>query len=787
MFSHFKSLRTRTLFYLLLLLFVFALASYLTTSRLLHKSLQQFEAAQAQAELERIRAVLATDAQALLSSGLDYSLWDDTYGYMQDLDPAYLASNFTAESLGNLRVDLVVFLDAGGHFHSGVDPHAGASVSQAAASGTRIDAIRAGYDALSPHLRDKGGYLFRWLGNAPALLVYSPIHDNSGRQPRRGWLVMARLLQGAADSALGSQAPIPFRLEPVDARRIPVASDEQASFTVTQILQDSQGSSDLRLIVEHPPSLLSQQRAGDLLLLTNSLLILVLAALAAALLLDRLILKRLSHFSNLAESRRHGEGPAAVWPVRGRDELDVLAHSLNELMAEVQTAHGHLYQEARKDPLTGLGNRKFLSERLQLYQALCNRDPEQSLVFYLIDLDDFKLINDCLGHAAGDAMLDAIALRLRSLVRASDTAVRMGGDEFAVLSLVRHGDLGVGAFAERLLEEISLPVFFNGTRLTITGSIGIAHAERNTPQEELLRHADIALYEAKRLGRSRQVIFSEDMHAQVQERMFLEQRLRHALTMGQLEVWFQPIIDSSNDQVVMVEALARWPDIDGFCSPEKFIPIAEEAGLIGELGLYIARNAIGSLPRLRKQLPGLAMNINLSVKQLLQADLVEQLCELVDSQGLPRQSIHFELTESAFADSLELLQNQVRSLVDAGFKLHLDDFGTGYSSLQRLQRLPMSALKLDKSFTHLIDDGDERLIKVILSLGEQLNMHVIAEGVESPQQRLRLQTLGCYLMQGHLFAASMPETQLLEWIQAREKHDETLAPVIALVGPHGAG
>ncbi|WP_171011910.1 bifunctional diguanylate cyclase/phosphodiesterase [Pseudomonas sp. 2FE] len=766
MFRKIHNLRTRTLLYLLLLLSGFALASYWTTSHLLQRSLLQFEERHAQEELERVRAVLAAEAQGLLGSAVDYGFWDDTYEYLQQGNPDYLTSNFTADSMRNLRVDFAVFLTAAGQPHSAFDIGSGQLESLAAGSG-KLREVQAGLAALTPTLQQKGAYLLRWIDGIPALLAYSPVLDNSRTQPRRGWLVLGRLLDDDGQAELAQLVSTAFQLAPAAAASVQPPRTAPNSIRVSRVLEDSLGSSALRLIIQHPPILHSQKHAGNLLLIGNSLVILVLAVLAAAALLDRLILKRLSLFSRLAEQRQRVDEQPPVWPVQGHDELDKLAQSLNELMAEVHSAHANLYQDARKDPLTGLGNRKFLGERLPLYQAIQQRQPELALTIYLIDLDDFKLINDCLGHEAGDALLDSIAQRLRVLIRASDTAVRMGGDEFAVLSLESAGQ-GSHILAQRLLEEICQPLMFQGSRLAISGSIGIAHAAPGMSQEELLRNADIAMYQAKRAGKSRYAFYSAAMHANVQERMFIEQRLRQALIMGQLEVWFQPIVDCATQEVVMVEALARWPTDAGFCPPDKFIPVAEEAGLIGELGHYIARHAVHALPRLQQLRPGLALNINLSVKQLLQVDLVSQLCELIDAEPLSRHSVHFELTESAFSENLELLQQQVNALVAAGFKLHLDDFGTGYSSLQRLQHLPMSALKLDKSFTRLLEEGDERIVKVILSLGEQLQMSVIAEGVETLLQQERLQALGCRLMQGYLFAKPMPEAQLLDWLQARE-------------------
>ncbi|AYC32977.1 EAL domain-containing protein [Pseudomonas cavernae] len=758
------SLRTRTLFYLLLLLSAVALASYWSTSNLLHQSLGQYEERHAQEELERVNVALVTDAQALLGSTLDYGFWDDSYEYLQQPSLAYLDSNFTADSMRNLRVDFTVFLTTAGALHSAFE-FSGEQREHLATDSSTLRAVYDGLATLPATLQQQGAYLLRWIDGMPVVLAYSPIRDTDRSQPQRGWLVMGRRLDTNALARLEQLVGTPFQLAPTTTSA-PALPTAPGSLRVSRLLADSLGPSAVHLIIQRPPILDPQKRDGDLLLLGNSLLILLLAALAATLLLDRLILKRLSRFSHLAEQRRRNAEQPAVWPVQGDDELDQLALSLNELMAEVHTAHESLYQEARRDPLTGLGNRKFLSERLHLYQAMQRRQPGLTLTLYLIDLDDFKLINDCLGHEAGDALLNSLAQRLGGLLRASDTAVRMGGDEFVVLSLTDDTGPGSHALAQRLLEAVCQPLMFQDTQLAISASIGIALAGPGTSEDELLRNADIALYQAKRAGKSGFAIFSATMHTNVQERMRIEQRLRQALALGQLEVWFQPIVDGESGATRMVEALARWPVDGGYCPPDKFIPVAEEAGLIGELGLYIAQRAIQALPRLQQARPGLVLNINLSVKQLLQVNLVGQLCELVDAERLSRHSVHFELTESAFSESLEVLEEQVNALVAAGFQLHLDDFGTGYSSLQRLQHLPMSALKLDKSFTRLLDEGDERIVKVILSLGELLQLRVIAEGVETEQQRERLQILGCRLMQGYLFAKPMPEQQLLDWLPA---------------------
>ncbi|UCP15728.1 EAL domain-containing protein [Aeromonas media] len=239
------------------------------------------------------------------------------------------------------------------------------------------------------------------------------------------------------------------------------------------------------------------------------------------------------------------------------------------------------------------------------------------------------------------------------------------------------------------------------------------------------------------------------------------------MQLRQFEVWYQPIMDVESDRVAMVETLCRWPTPTGFCPPSVFIPLAEQAGLIIPLGKWIADQAMGTLHELRYAYPDLNININLSVLQLMEPDLVTQLAELADRHQLPRSAIHFELTESLFAENHGRLEEQLLALTQAGFKIHLDDFGTGYSSLERLLSLPIDAIKLDYSFTQTLLKGDERLVKAVLLLGRELDMPVIAEGVETEEMRIQLYQLGCHLMQGYLFAHPMNKTDLTQWLELK--------------------
>lgn len=758
-----RSLRTRTFCYLLLLISITALAGYWTSSSLFRQSLMDFEQHNIQAELKQLWLTFESRRQTLQSHSQDYAVWDETYAFMAGGDPAYLERNFTASVLANLAVDQVLFIKPDGSLFAGLD-HTGSDMVPLGRDSPSWRYLAPLVERYRRQLANERANLYGWGEGQPLLLAFHPVLNSDADRPPRGWLLYVQQLDAVRQQRISALSGLSFSL----SAKAPLPAGEQA-LLAGQPLKDSLGDSTVHLSLSHPPRLTKQRHDANLLLLGNSALILVVSVLLAGYLFERLILRRLSLFAQLADRRRRDHNIALQFPVRGEDELDCLARSLNELMGEVSQVEQHLHHEIRRDSLTRLGNRTFLNEHLALYRQLVTRNPGLELSLLLIDLDGFKLINDSLGHAVGDRVLTMVGERIRHAARATDITVRLGGDEFAVLCLHSVQDRGGERLANRILERISQPLEQLPMQITLTCSIGIAFGHRGAMDaDQLISQADLAMYEAKHLGKGRIGLFSDSLREQVQQRMQIEQRLRSAIAAQQLEVWYQPIVRQPKGEVVMVEALARWPTDEGYCPPDRFIPVAEEAGLIAPLGMWVAQTAISALPRLRRRCPDLQLNVNLSVLQLLQEDLVPRFAALVDQAGLPRQALHLELTESLFADDNAIMLTRVRELAAAGFELHLDDFGTGYSSLGRLQSLPMSVLKLDRCFVQrLHDSGDERVVRGILSLGDQLGMQVIAEGVETGWQQDRLLALGCHLMQGFLFAHPMPETALLDWFAER--------------------
>ncbi len=758
MLKYLRGLRARTFGYLFLLGLVAALAGYGMSSALLQRSLHDYEQRHIQAQLQQLWLTFESRRQTLSSHSQDYALWDETYDFMLSGDPAYLRRNFTAGVLANLAADQVLFIQADGRLLTGLDGRGPTPRRLDSGAWRALAPLVARY---LPHLSAQKATLYGWHNGEPLLLAFHPVRNTDADRPSRGWLLFVQHLDATRQQRIASLVKLPFTLA-----EHPPSPPGATLLQASRRLGERPGEAEVHLSITRPPLLAKQLADARWLLLGNSALVLLVSLLVAAVLFERLILRRLSLFANLADRRRQDHGMAVHFPVRGDDELDRLARSLNALMGEVSQVEQHLHHEIRRDSLTRLGNRTFLHEQMQLYRQLVAQNPELELALLLIDLDGFKLINDSLGHGVGDQALTIIGERIRHAARGTDITVRLGGDEFAVLCLQSVQERGAERLASRILEQVALPLDKLPVQVTISCSIGIAYSQQGAlAADELISHADLAMYEAKHRGKGRICRYSERMQVQVNQRMRIEQQLRSAIAAGQLEVWFQPIVRQPGGEIVMVEALARWPTAEGYCPPDQFIPVAEEAGLIGALGAWVAQAAISALPRLRRQCPGLHLNINLSVLQLLEEDLVGRLTAMLDQTGLPRQALHLELTESLFAHDNGVMQRRVLELANAGFELHLDDFGTGYSSLGRLQSLPMSALKLDRCFVQQLEaEDDERMVRSILSLGSQLGMQVIAEGVETLAQRERLLALGCTLMQGFLFARPMPEAALTAWL-----------------------
>ena len=441
-----------------------------------------------------------------------------------------------------------------------------------------------------------------------------------------------------------------------------------------------------------------------------------------------------------------------------------------------------LLEQALRDPLTGLANRRLFGDRVSHGLARRHRRPD-SMAVLLLDLDHFKVVNDSLGHAKGDALLIAVAERLRNVLRNADTVARLGGDEFAVLleDLVSTDE--AEATATRIQVALSHPFMLDGREVTVRASIGIAWATEGQGVDDLLTDADVAMYGAKNAGRGCIERFSSAMRATVAERHHVEADLRRALERNEFEVLYQPVVDLKNGRISGAEALVRWRHpTKGEVLPARFIPVAEESGLIIAIGRFVLNRAALDAARFRGVTPDSArmrVAINLSGRQLLSADLVHDVVLATEAAGITGSALAVELTESVLAAE-GVIGGRLQALRDLGIRIALDDFGTGYSALAYLRHFPIDVLKVDKSFVSWVrDDGvKDGVTKAIISMGQSLSMRTVAEGIETRAQLDWLRSLGCSLGQGYFFSLPLPADQFVELLQQWDASEFAAPPAL---------
>lgn len=444
--------------------------------------------------------------------------------------------------------------------------------------------------------------------------------------------------------------------------------------------------------------------------------------------------------------------------------------SLRQQIEALQQAEARLSYVGHHDALTDLPNRLMLTDRLKHALAHAARQHKRVALLF-IDLDNFKTINDTLGHDVGDQLLCNAAARLSNLIRASDTVGRLGGDEFVVLLEGLDSGHLAGQCAANILTALALPFELDGRALYVTASIGISlYPDDGTDVARLLRNADSAMYKAKGCGRNAYRFYAESMTHEAMERLSLQGLLRQAGERGELVLHFQPQVSLYDGRVTGIEALIRWHHPQrGMVSPAEFIPLAEESGAIFTIGQWVLEQACRTWQDLAARgviIPAIAVNV--SVVQLRQQDFVRQFRQTLADYGVPLAAIEIELTESVFLETQDAL-DLLRELGQGGSRLSLDDFGTGYSSLSYLKRLPFQKLKIDKSFVAGIGTGREAdaLVRSVIGLGHALELTLLAEGVETPHQARLLRQHYCDEGQGYLFARPMPIDELVAWIGTR--------------------
>jgi diguanylate cyclase (GGDEF)-like protein/PAS domain S-box-containing protein len=421
-----------------------------------------------------------------------------------------------------------------------------------------------------------------------------------------------------------------------------------------------------------------------------------------------------------------------------------------------KTLEFQLSYQALHDPLTGLANRLLFHDRVEHAFEASERAGGRIAVLFL-DVDEFKTVNDSLGHSVGDQLLTTLAHRLLNATRGCDTVARLGGDEFAVLIEHASADADALIVAGRIGAALRAPFRLGDGELSVSASIGIARAADDDNTDTLLRNADVAMYRAKSEGRGRCAIFEPEMHRALVDRMALETDLREGIARGEFHLVYQPIVELQDGRLTAIEALVRWNHPRrGLLPPALFVPLAEETGLIAPLGRFVLKEACRQAAVWQAAAAGdaPAVTVNLSGRQFEQADLASDVAAALHTSGLNPRHLVLEITESVVMRNTEATITQLHALKALGVQLAIDDFGTGYSSLSSLQRFPIDILKIDKSFIDGVtrSGNDAALARTIIALGDMLAMRTVAEGIEHADQQELMHTLGCRFGQGYLFA-----------------------------------
>ncbi|MCW1966876.1 MAG: EAL domain-containing protein [Anaerolineae bacterium] len=777
-----NSLRTKVLGALTVALCVLFLAQYVITKAVLTEGFAHLDTERAKHNLTLVRSVIEQQLSQLRGITADYAHWDEMIDFSKNRSVKFLDENFGPLTFNNLKINTVIILNQAGTplFTREVDLEARKILPEPHRVLQQI--------LDDPKLVRHSNSLSQTAGilntpNGPVLIVSSPILDSNGEGPVFGTLMMLRYIDQKLLDPIAKNEKFTVTTQPVTDNLAPademlVAHLKTLPFYIDNINQElMKGSALFNDIYDRPALIYSvsseravyaQVRVSSGYLFWSSLAIFLILGLIS-LLFDYLVVRRITqltkHIRNVGSTK---EGVFERLPLSGmHDELATLTDSMNNMLmriemgiAERKRAEDRIYLMAHYDQLTKLPNRVLLNKIINDAIAAAKNSLSQFAVLFM-DLDRFKNVNDSLGHDAGDELLVVVADRLRSFIRGRAKISRLGGDEFVVVLPDLIHATQAEEFAARLVTALNRVCVIRGQEINVSTSIGISiYPNDGDDIDALLRNADTAMYRAKDRGRNSYVTYSKHMNMLAIERLQLEVNLRHAVERNELTVSYQPVADLVSNQIISAEALLRWQHPTyGFIPPAKFIPVAEEAGLIQIVGDWVFRAVCKQLREwMNENIATVPIAVNISAKQLQTKNFCANIEKVMRDYGISPGLIVFELTESTVMSDDNELTTMLEQIQKLGIRIAIDDFGTGYSSFSRLHQCPIDILKIDQSFTRRIDDdvnNSTSIIKAMINMAKALKIRVVAEGVETDQQHAFLRDNECDAVQGYWVSRSL--------------------------------
>ena len=800
----FKSIRTRFIGIMAVMLILTAGMVYLILHTVMHDKINILEDKYIIENVERTKKEIFKEIEVLDTIVMDWAVWDNSYQFMIDKNPEYIKANLSEDTLNNLKVNIMLFIDNKGNLvhGEGYDLQKKESVP--------ID------EALLKYIKDhsllqnndvkyrKSG-IVTLNGKDLILLSICPILTSAGEGPINGYIVLGANFTEKKIADIGEELSSEIKLTFLkdfeydrkffdlkdDKIQIDAVSDQK--IIGRAFLDDIDGKHLLLLSIEKNRDINNIGEAGIKATLWLLLGLFFLFAIIITVILDRGILLRFQELSN--DIRKIGEGKDLSVRLKRQnidDELTDVSNEINGMLGALERSQLFLSKSesalkkaieklqdevlehqktqeqikyiAYHDTLTGLPNRNLLNELLVHSITLAERNNKCMAVLFL-DIDGFKMINDSKGHGMGDQILQEVAERLLKTLRKSDVIARHGGDEFIVIIEELDNCSGVELIANKIINCFQEPFHLENQDYFLTTSVGVAvyPADGQTP-DMLIKNADIAMYKAKENGKNQYLFCTPVMKDVANETMELSTNLYRAIEKNELELYYQPQLSCHNNQIMGVEALIRWRHpVMGLISPAKFIPIAEKTGLILPIGEWVLRTACQQNKKWQEQgLPKIRMGVNLSLRQFHNNDLLNLVESVLKETKLAPQYLELEITETIAMKEKSYIINTLNAFRQIGVSIAIDDFGTEYSSLSYLKHLPVDRLKVAMQFIRGIgiDHKDEALAKGIIVLAKSIGMNVIAEGVETKEQLEFLKNHNCDEIQGYYFFKPLAEAEM---------------------------